>query len=174
MVTVNKPQKHQITYKYHGSNDQTMFKNIHAAIDGSPSSIKALDLAAHLANQDKATLHIITAAEPLPPVVLPTAPETSYYPQYQENLRQALEKTQKNEVARLKKQYPDLNIDAKVYDGRAVHVIHEHTKDSNLIVIGHRGHGAILSMVLGSVAKQIVDICTAPVLVVKDKDYCPQ
>ena len=149
-----------------------MFKNIHAAIDGSPSSIKALDYAAHLATQEKATLHIISAAEPLP-ALAEQGGSNQYMPRYQDDLHKALEEIQTEQVKRLKKLYPELKTEAQVIDGRPVPVIKEAAKTSDLIVIGHRGHGAILSLVLGSVAKQIVDTCTAPVLVVKDQDYCP-
>lgn len=150
-----------------------MFKHIHAAIDGSPSSIKALDYAAHLANSDKATLHIISAAEPLP-ALAEQGGSNQYIPRYQEDLHKALEKTQLEQVKRLQKYYPDLTITTKVIDGRPIPVIKEATKNSDLIVIGHRGHGAILSLVIGSTAKQLVDTCTAPVLIVKDQDYCPK
>jgi nucleotide-binding universal stress UspA family protein len=147
-----------------------MFKHIHAAIDGSPSSIKALDYAAHLANSDKATLHIISAAEPLP-ALAEQGGSNQYIPKYQEDLHNALEKTQQEQANRLKKYYPDLTITTKVIDGRPTPVIKESTKNSDLIVIGH---GAILSLVIGSTAKQLVDTCTAPVLIVKDQDYCPK
>ncbi len=150
-----------------------MFKNIHAAIDGSPSSIKALDYAAHLAAQEKATLHIISAAEPLP-ALAEQGGSNQYMPRYQDDLHKALEEIQTEQTKRLTKQYPDLKIETKVIDGRPIPAIREAAKTSDLIVIGHRGHGAILSLVIGSVAKQIVDTCTAPVLIVKDQDYCPQ
>lgn len=149
-----------------------MFNKILSAIDGSSSSIQALDYAAHLAVQDKAELAIISAAEPLPPIAIEGSTPT-YYPEYQDKLHEALEKIQEEQVARLKKKYPDLKVSAKVLDGRPVPVIQEAAKDVDLIVIGHRGQGGILTWMLGSVAKQIVDTCTAPVLVVKNKDYCP-
>ena len=149
-----------------------MFKKILAAIDGSKSSLKALDYAAHLAKQDKAELTIISAAEPLPPLAYESAGTPAYYPEYQESLHQGLEKLQKDQLTRIKKTYPKLQVTAQVIDGRASAVIREAAADTDLIVIGHRGHGGILSWVLGSVAKQIVDECTVPVLIVKDKDYC--
>ena len=149
-----------------------MFKNIHAAIDGSDSSIKALDYAAHLANNEKATLHIISAAEPLPALAAQGG-SNQYMPQYQDDIHNALEEIQTEQVKRLAKLYPDLKTTTEVIDGRPVPVIKQATKGTDLIVLGHRGHGAILSLVLGSTAKQIVDTCTAPVLIVKDQDYCP-
>ncbi len=149
-----------------------MFNKILVAVDGSDSSIKALDYAAHLASQDNAELIIISAAEPLPPIAIEGS-TPSYLPQYQDDLHKALEKIQKEQLDRIQKQYPKLKITAKVIDGRPVPVIREASKNTDLIVIGHRGQGGILDWMLGSVAKQIVDTCTVPVLVIKDKDYCP-
>ena len=149
-----------------------MFNKILVAVDGSDSSLKALDYAAHLATHDNAELKIVSAAEPLPPLGAEgSAP--SYIPQYQDDLHKSLEKMQKKQLDRVQQQYPKLKITAKVIDGRPVPVIREASKNMDLIVIGHRGQGGILDWMLGSVAKQIVDTCTVPVLVIKDKDYCP-
>jgi nucleotide-binding universal stress UspA family protein len=150
-----------------------MFNKILVAVDGSPNSLQALDYAVHLATQDKAQLTIISAAEPLPPLTFDAGEPPTYYPHYQETLHQALEKMQQEQLAKLTKTHPPLKIQAKVIDGRPATVIREAAKDTDLIVIGHRGKGGIISWMLGSVAKQIVDTCTAPVLIIKDKDYCP-
>lgn len=149
-----------------------MFKKILIALDGSDSSLRALDYAAHLAKQNKSELLIISAAEPLPPLAYEGAGSSAYMPQYQDDLHNSLEKMQKEETAKLAKNHPTLKITSKVIDGRPAHVIREAAKDSDLIVIGHRGNGGLLSWMLGSVAKQIVDSCTCPVLVVKNPDYC--
>ena len=148
-----------------------MFKKILIALDGSESSLKALDYAAHLAKQNKSELFIISAAEPIPPLGVEGS-MPSYIPQYQDDLHKSLEKMQKEETAKLTKNYPTLKITSEVRDGRPAQVIREAAQDSDLIVIGHRGHGGVRNWILGSVAKQIVDQCTAPVLVVKDPDYC--
>jgi nucleotide-binding universal stress UspA family protein len=50
-----------------------------------------------------------------------------------------------------------------------VDVINEASSDSDLIVVGHRGLGGVFNLLLGSVAKQVVESCTIPVLVVKEK-----
>ena len=149
-----------------------MFNKILVAVDGSDSSIKALDYAAHLASHDNAELKMVSAAEPLPPLGIEgTAP--SYIPQYQDDLHKSLEKMLKKQEARIQKKYPDLKVTTKVIDGRPATVIRKASKNMDLIVMGHRGQGGILDWMLGSVAKQIVDTCTVPVLVIKDKDYCP-
>ena len=148
-----------------------MFNKILAALDGSESSILALDYAAHLANQNKAELKIISAAEP--PLQTHTDDVvTTYIPKYQEAIHKALEEIQEKQTKRLIEKYPELTITTDVKDGRPVPIITEASKDTDLIVIGHRGKGGILSWLFWSVAKQIVDTCTVPVLVIKEKDYC--
>lgn len=102
----------------------------------------------------------------------PDAVSPSYVPQYQEDLHKSLEEMQKTQIEHLSMDHPSLKIATVVVDGRAVQVIKEASQDCDLIVMGHRGLGGILSWVLGSVAKQMVDSCTAPVLVVKNPDYC--
>jgi nucleotide-binding universal stress UspA family protein len=149
-----------------------MFNKILAAVDGSESSILALDYAAYLANQNTAELKIISAAEPPPILHHPHYEVTTYIPNYQEDLHKVLEETQEKHIKRLIEQYPDLVIIGEVKDGGPVPIIKETAIDADLIVIGHRGLGGILSWVLGSVAKQLVDSCTVPVLVVKNRDYC--
>lgn len=151
-----------------------MFKKILVGVDGSESSIYALDYAAYIAIQETAELKIISAAEPLPPLVGESevfAP--TYIPQYQEDLYKALIETQRIQMDRLSEKYPELKVSSEVREGRPAYVIKEASKDKDLIVIGHRGQGGVLSWLLGSVAKQIVDGCTVPVLVVKNPDYCP-
>jgi len=151
-----------------------MFDKILVAIDGSESSLQALDYAAHLASQNNAELKIISAAEPLPPLTTQATPGfPSYIDNYQQELYESFEKIQKEQVERILKEYPNLKITAEVQEGRAVTVIREASEDADLIVLGHRGQSGILTWMLGSVAKQIVDSCTVPVLVIKDRNYCP-
>jgi nucleotide-binding universal stress UspA family protein len=148
-----------------------MFKQITAALDGSPNSIKALDYAAHIASQDNATLQIISVIEPLP-VIYGGASTAAYNEANQLGMEKNYQKIQTEQRARLKKQYQKLKITTIIKEGRPSTKITESALDSDLIVIGHRGHGGVRNWILGSVAKQIVDQCTAPVLIIKDPDYC--
>jgi nucleotide-binding universal stress UspA family protein len=149
-----------------------MFNKILVAVDGSESSIQALDYAAHFAAQNNAELLIISAIEPLPTLYSGGASQ-SYVEQHKETMYKNYTDIQKMHTERLMVKYPNLPIKTIIEEGKPVFVIKEAAIDVDLIVIGHRGQGAILSWVLGSVAKQIVDSCTVPVLVVKDKNYCP-
>lgn len=151
-----------------------MFTKILLAFDGSDSSLQALDYAVHLAIRNEAELKIVSAAEPLPPLATQATPGyPSYIGNYQQELYDSFKKAQKEQVDKISEKYPNLKISAEVVEGRAVKVIKEASKDTDLIIMGHRGQGGLLTWMLGSVAKQIVDSCTVPVLIVKDKNYCP-
>lgn len=152
-----------------------MFNNILAPIDGSDTSLKALKLAAKLAEQNNAELHIISAAEPLPPLAAQAgrgAP--AYMGNYQQDLHESLKETQETQITKLREKHPDLEITAKVIDGRAATVIQEQSKNKDLIIMGHRGRGGVLSWMLGSVAKTVVDTSRIPVLIVKDEEMAPE
>ena len=149
-----------------------MFHKITAAIDGSPTSIKALDEAAHIAAQDKAELHIITAIVPLPLFLAgaTSSPVNEVHISTQTQYYQKLHHTQEH---RLHQTYPDLKITTTIKEGRAATVIKEAATDSDLIVIGHRGQSGIETHILGSVAKELLDQCTSPVLIIKDPTCQP-
>ena len=144
-----------------------MFKKILAAVDGSSSSIYALDYAANLANQNKAELKIVSVIEPIPTFY--TAGSGTLEKEMHDLTINNYEKMIKEQRERLLAEYPQLKVSALIQEGKPAEVIKEVSGDSDLIVIGHRGLSGVLNWVLGSVAKQVVDTCTVPVLVVKEK-----
>ena len=143
-----------------------MFKQVTAAIDGSPTSLLALETAAHIAEQDHAELQIISIIEPLPIILAGTSTST-INETHMETLNQYYKKLHHEQEHQLRKTYPDLKITTVIKTGRPAEKIQETAQDTDLIVIGHRGKSGIESLILGSVAKEILDQCSAPVLVVK-------
>jgi len=148
-----------------------MFKKILAGIDGSKLSIEALDLAADIADQYDSELFIVSAVEPLPPLAMPVSPigstAPSYLVNYREDQQTLFDGIHSKQVDRLLEKYPTLKINTDIIEGRAPNVIKEESKDKDLIVIGHRGQSGIIDLMLGSVAKSVVDTCTVPILVFK-------
>ena len=144
-----------------------MFKKILAAVDGSSSSIYALDYAANLANQSKAELTIISVVEPIP--IFYASGSGALEKEMHDLTLNNYEKMHKEQRERLKEEYPQLKVSTLIEEGKPADVIKEVSGDFDLIVIGHRGLGGVLNWVLGSVAKQVVDTCTVPVLIVKEK-----
>jgi len=150
-----------------------MFKTILAATDGSEPGTHALHVAAQLAKEQTAQLHIVTVVPPLPAIAAEGfAP--SYLPSYQEDLEEAMQKTLDQAAAETRKAHPGLKIKTHLKDGRPARRITEAADevDADLIVVGSRGTSGVLTWILGSTAREISDSCTVPVLIVKDRRYC--
>ena len=66
--------------------------------------------------------------------------------------------------------HPDSVIDRFLLRGRAASAIVEESRrfQADLIVVGHRGHGPIETMLLGSVSAEVVDHAPCAVLVARD------
>jgi nucleotide-binding universal stress UspA family protein len=62
-----------------------------------------------------------------------------------------------------------LAVEVATLPGRPAHAIADEARrwDADAIVIGSRGHGAISSMVLGSVSDEVIDLADRPVLIVR-------
>ena len=144
-----------------------MFNKILVAVDGSSSSIYALDYAANLANQNNAELMIISVIEYIPTFY--TAGSGTLAKQMYEITEENYTKMYDEQRERLKVKYPQLKLTTLIEQGKPVDVINEVSSDFDLIVVGHRGLGGVFNLLLGSVAKQVVESCTIPVLVVKEK-----
>jgi nucleotide-binding universal stress UspA family protein len=150
-----------------------MISKILVAVDGSEPSLHALDYAAEFAASEKAELTIISVVPNLPPMAIEGfTPE--YIPQYQEELEESYIELLKEHESRLKEKYPDLDIVSIVRIGSPGKIIVEsaRAREVDLIVVGNRGRGGIITWMLGSVSRYVVESCTVPVLVVKDEEFC--
>lgn len=71
--------------------------------------------------------------------------------------------------------HPDSLVDRFLLRGRAASAIVEEAREfgADLVVVGHRGHGTIETMVLGSVSAEVVDHAPCPVLVARSANLGP-
>ena len=71
--------------------------------------------------------------------------------------------------------HPDSIVERFLLRGRAASVIVDEARDfrADLVVVGHRGHGPIETMLLGSVSAEVVDHAPCPVLVARGPEYRP-
>jgi nucleotide-binding universal stress UspA family protein len=147
-----------------------MYKNILVAVDGSETSIRALNEAIKLAGEQNATLRLVHVVDLTPTFTDLEIP--SQVIQYQEALRESGQKVLADCRAITDK--------SKIKADTQLHIIEtfgEHVYDSieaeaiqwpaDLIVIGTHGRRGIRRFILGSVAEGLVRVATKPVLLVR-------
>lgn len=64
----------------------------------------------------------------------------------------------------------DVTLTSVVREGAASHVILSEAESANIVVIGKRGHGGFLGLLIGSVATQVANHATCPVVIVPAHD----
>jgi nucleotide-binding universal stress UspA family protein len=69
-------------------------------------------------------------------------------------------------VAGWAEQYPDVQVHPKVVRGRPAEALAKASADADLLVVGSRGHGGFLGLLLGSVSRTVLHLAECPVAVV--------
>jgi nucleotide-binding universal stress UspA family protein len=59
-----------------------------------------------------------------------------------------------------------IHVETAAVHGHPATVLVEQAKDATLLVVGSRGHGALATLVLGSVSKAVVHHCPVPLTIV--------
>ncbi|HUE06978.1 MAG TPA: universal stress protein [Acidimicrobiales bacterium] len=128
-------------------------------IDGSPSSLDALSWAARQAELTAAGLEVVTTWEwpssygwavPVPEDFDPEG-----------GIRNTLETA----LAPLRTAHPGVHVEGRVVQGHPAPVLVEASKGADLLVVGSRGHGEFVGMVIGSVSEYCAEHAHCPVLV---------
>jgi nucleotide-binding universal stress UspA family protein len=138
-----------------------MYRKLLVAYDGSPSSQRAFSAALELAGLFKAELIILSIATPPQPA---SEEETEasvdssrdYFDRMFAGMRQRAVSVGIAAAFEVRVGHPSRHI-----------VDYAEQSNADLIIMGHRGHGLLGRLVLGSVAKQVIDLTTCPVLVVR-------
>jgi nucleotide-binding universal stress UspA family protein len=141
-----------------------VFKKILLATDGSPDAEQALAYARDLALRDGAQLIVVHAFEPVPRYLGEPGWDRAAGRRVS-----AGQKVANHAAQRLRK--AGVNIIVEVLEGPPADAILKvaDVRECDLIVMGSRGHGALASLVLGSVSRAVLVNAPAPVLVVKAK-----
>jgi nucleotide-binding universal stress UspA family protein len=133
-------------------------------VDGSEPSRRALAWAADQARRTGAELEVVTTWEY--PTTFGWAPP---YPQGfdpEGDTRKALEET----VGAVLGPDPDVAVRLTVREGHPAPVLTEMAAGAAMLVVGSRGHGAFMGMLLGSVSEHCVSHAPCPVVVVRHPD----
>ena len=73
-------------------------------------------------------------------------------------------------LAGWREKYPDVAVEGLVARGRASHVLLDRSHGARLVVVGSRGHGEVLGLLLDSVSNALVHGAGCPVAVVRSAD----
>ena len=128
-------------------------------IDGSPSSLDALAWAARQADLTGAGLEIVMTWEWPSSLGWAVPIPDNFDPE--EDVRKALETA----VAGVRAEHPDVSIDPRVVSGHPAPILVEASKGADLLVVGSRGHGEFVGMLIGSVSEYCATNAHCPVLV---------
>ncbi len=150
-----------------------MFKKILVTIDGSDPAKLAFDFGVGLADRDGAELVVLTVVPPLPFYIAEEG-ELSYHPRLLDDIEQFHEKLLVEAIQDLQNDHEGLKVSTILRKGNPARNIVEAAREEevDLIVLGNRGIGGILSWMLGSTSRRVAEACTVPVLIVKDRKYC--
>ncbi len=129
-------------------------------VDGSEQSKQALRWAAQFAAASKASIEVVGAWQYPPSYGWAAVPLDQWNP---------TRDTEKVLTATVDEVFgserPD-DLVMTVREGSAAKVLLEESKDATLLVVGSRGHGGFVGMLLGSVSAGVAEHATCPVLVV--------
>jgi nucleotide-binding universal stress UspA family protein len=135
--------------------------------DGSEHSLAAIRVAAAEAVKRGRTLRIVHAFI-WPLLGVATGPPRDGPPGL--GLRHAAENLLAEASGEAQKAAPDVRVTTELVDGAAATVLVHASSSADLLVIGDRGLGGFSGLLLGSVAVQVVEHATCPVLVIRGAD----
>jgi nucleotide-binding universal stress UspA family protein len=69
-------------------------------------------------------------------------------------------------VAGWTEQYPNIEVHTKIVRGRPADALLKTSAEADLLVVGTRGHGGFLGLMLGSVSRAVLHLAECPVAVV--------
>lgn len=130
-------------------------------VDGSPSSLKALEWAARHAQVTSMPVEAIATWQYPSNYGYAMAFESDFDPSA--GARDALDVA----LTPMKEKYPDVEFRANAVEGETRNVLVSRSKTAELLVLGSRGHGELTGMLLGSVSGYCVTHAHCPVLVTR-------
>jgi nucleotide-binding universal stress UspA family protein len=127
--------------------------------DGSPSSLDALSWAARQAELTSASVEVVMCWE------WPSSYGWALPVREDFDPEGDIHRTLETALTPLRTAHPQVAIDGRVVEGHPAPVLVEASKAADLLVVGNRGHGEFVGMVIGSVSEHCAANAHCPVLV---------
>ncbi|WP_175411919.1 universal stress protein [Streptomyces sp. TRM64462] len=135
-------------------------------VDGSPTSLAAVDVAAREARMRSVGLRLVHAFV-WPAMHVPAGP--SLLGPAHGALREDTERMMREAVERAGAHAPDVHVDQAVIAGEPLSALEAQSRDAALLVVGSRGQGRFAGVLVGSVAVHLAGHSRCPVLVVRGR-----
>ncbi|MDF4253429.1 universal stress protein [Streptomyces sp. WMMB303] len=137
-------------------------------VDGSPSSLEAVDVAAREAKLRGGSLHVVHAFV-WPTMKVPLGPSAMGPPEG--GLRNLAHRTAEEAAARATSSQPTVEVSHAVIAGEPLSVLATESRDADLVVVGDRGLGGFTGLLVGSVAVYLTAHAECPVLVTRGRKH---
>ncbi len=138
-----------------------MIKQIIVATDASEYSRHALSLAVEIAKQNSAKIELLHVINPQPYQVPSIA--AHFFQELVDDIGRKVMETTLDGI-----DMGGVSYTKKIRIGNAAHeILEEINEETDLLVMGTRGQGALRAAIMGSVAQKVVAEAKCPVLVVK-------
>jgi nucleotide-binding universal stress UspA family protein len=134
--------------------------------DGSKTALSAVHYGAREALRHDCGLRIVHAFGW--PVILP--PFHAPYDQHDQGPRAAMLDLLAQTAHDVQADHPHLSVTTRLIDGSPGGVLVDASRDAQLLVLGHRGLGGFVGLLVGSVAAQATGHARCPVVVVRGDD----
>ena len=128
-------------------------------VDGSPPSLDALSWAARQAELTGAGLEVVMCWEWPSSLGWAVPVPDDFDPEG--DIRRTLDTA----LTPVRAAHPGVALEGRVVEGHPAPVLVEASKDADLLVVGSRGHGGFVGMVIGSVSEHCALHARCPVLV---------
>jgi nucleotide-binding universal stress UspA family protein len=131
-------------------------------VDGSAASLQAIEWAVRQAELTGASLEVVAAWE------WPNSFGWSIIPS-EYNPEQDAQGLLESLVVTLRKTHPHVEMTWKVVEGHPAPVLVNESRGADLLVVGSRGHGEFVGMLVGSTSEHCVANAACPVIVFRNK-----
>ncbi|GGM07390.1 universal stress protein [Streptomyces fumigatiscleroticus] len=138
-----------------------MTRPITAGVDGSEESLAALAWAAREAVRRGTALRVLHVWRFEPETAAAGGRRTQ-----EQWVREAVERAAHG----VRERHPELGLTAEVREGDDVDTLVAAAADAAMLVLGSRGHGAVMGFLLGSVGQQVIAEAARPVVLVRAGD----